>query len=141
MQAKESTDDRSLVPGGNAALDEDPTFEFRLAFLKAYCLMGSEAIPPHDSSSRTLQLKENELYAGLLYPCFDISMEVDGPSFRLCFGDVDIKTTMRRCWGVLTVTEKLHLTWALLKTMLMLPFEDNTEDDLVSANRTDTMCT
>ena len=48
-------------------------------------------------------------------------------STRLYFGDVHVKTTLRRCWGVLSVRQKLGFVWSLLAGSLT---NDITEKDL-----------
>jgi len=38
----------------------------------------------------------------------------DMAATRICFGDVGVKTTIARAWGVLTLRQKLKFTWGLL---------------------------
>lgn len=67
------------------------------------------------------------------FPCMDLQLENDiersirlgvpifvtqdslhAKSVRLCFGDVGVKTTLRRCWGVLSIRQKLKFAWSLM---------------------------
>ena len=39
---------------------------------------------------------------------------------RLCFGDVDVKTTLMRTWGVLNLMQKLKMAWNLVSGRCVL---------------------